>query len=251
MNKKVLLGIIAGSILVSTSALAEETKKEKESLVSLSSTVNNEVMADEMTIITKYSVSGESSDEVKNKINDAINNAKEKLKTLPSEGVEYQFSNVNIHPVYSYNDKTGEGSKITGWRGTSTLKIISKDQQFSNASNAATKINDFVIEDVSFSLSKKEIKKYEDVMVKNAIEEFKQKAILVSENFNYSNYSIVDVSVSFNNEINYIQPRVYAPRSAMMMKTESNVEDKNVGFDFTPNKIDLSASVQGRIELIK
>lgn len=256
--KKQLTAILVSGVLMTAggsafaSDIAEATYDKIEPQITLSGSDKIEVVGDQITIQLKYTVSGIESAEVTEKLTKAAGEAVKVIGNFDKKGnVETQFSSVNVHPVYTYGKDNSEAPKITGWTGNVTLKIMAKNN-FAEASALASKIGDFVIEDVNYDLSNAEMKKYEDQSVEKAISAFSKKAMLITKSFGYTNYELVDVNVSFNGERNNISPRPYMARSAAPKMLMNEMADQaGSAFDFTPGKFEITAEVSGKIQLIK
>lgn len=257
MNKKTVLSLVLSGLIFSAgTAVASDIETPAQQLdpkISLSSNYSTQVFGDEMTITTKYTVKSKTSDEVNIKLLEASNKAKAQIEKFKesvkgdTSALEIQFSNVNIHPDYYYDKENNQQGKIVSWTGEAVLKLSVKND-FSLASKLASQLPDFVIVNVSYDLSKTEMKKYEDEAIKEAIDSFNRKSELITKSFGYTNFEIADVNVSFSGQ-NQIQPRIQYARAAsspLMLNAES---DSMNTFDFTPNKFEISADISGQIKL--
>ena len=165
---------------------AERTDKSPKSLIQLQATASEEVTADLATMQWFIENSDADMSNASNKGTVALNEALQKITKDPA--VINKRTQINTRPNYN------KDGKVVGWTSRADLFIEGTD--FVGLSKAGKKIsNTFAIAQVSYRLSDSAKSVEEDKLTAKAIENFKQKAVRVSQGFGFSAYEVNELSV--------------------------------------------------------
>lgn len=226
--------------------------------LTFSSSYKQEIEQDQITIKSQYTITDNNPSVVQKQINLKTSKALEfvKSKFNNNKNITVKTGQISVNPVYKYiNGK----QTIETWRGYSEIILQGQNSEIQNINNAqelsnlqnittlitntATQIPDFYIANVNFSLSDEKIQKFKDSTVKQAINNYKQEAKKLTDNFGFKNFKIKEVNISYNPNDNIIYPMaVGATIASFDAKTQSNLTTQ-------PGKTVIEANVSGTIEM--
>jgi len=185
----VIVGFIASAAV--TQASAAEQRELAYDLYNLSASAQSEVKNDLMTVTLFAQAEGSVAAEVADSLNGTMAWALTRLK--PFTTIKTETQNYRTNPKYA-----GKPSRIIGWNAVQTLQLQSSD--FEAMATAMQKLQERLqIQGMQLSVKPSTRQKAEDALINEAMNAFKQRALLVQQNMGAPGYRIVNVNIGTNN----------------------------------------------------
>lgn len=225
--------------------------------LTFSSSYKQEVEQDKITIKIQYNYTDSNASAVQNQINLKTSKALEFIKSKLKNNKNYtvKTGQISVNPIYKYNNAK---QTIENWRGysevilegqNSDIEKTSSEQDLSHVTTfittTATQVPDFYISSVNFSLSDEKIQKLKDSTVKQAINNYRQEAKKLTDNFGFKSFKIKEVNISYNPNDHIIYPMATNASAAIGsfdIKTQPTLTTQ-------PGKTVIEANVSGTIEM--
>lgn len=225
--------LLAGAMSVlPVSTHAQQADPMTSDLYSLHAEAEGEVANDLLTV--ELVVEGEDRDSASlaNRINANMQWAMAKLK--PQTAIESSTRNYNTWPKYDHKN-----NRIIGWRASQTLLLESEDFE-ATRKVIQTLQEKLQVRNMRMTAKAETRTQQEDELINQALNRFKERALIVQLNMGASGYRIMDVSVKTNQH----QPP-YQPQARGMM-AEASVSSAPV---IEGGSSRVVVSVSGRIQL--
>lgn len=220
-----------------------------ETYLTISASEQKEVDQDELVAELRIEVEDPKSSVVQEKINSAVKAAVASIKQEPS----IQLSTGQYY-VYSYDPtpvivssaeaiKPERNKKNVIWRGTQSLRLVSKDSEKLLSKVGEIQGQDFVMSNLSYQLSSEKFETEKDGLIEAAIKKLQNKANIVAQSLNKPSYNIVELNLD-----NSYMP---TPQPMVMMKSDMSLSRESAPQPPTaePGKAVISLNVSARILL--
>ncbi|TNH03768.1 DUF541 domain-containing protein [Testudinibacter sp. TR-2022] len=226
-------GFITSGILLLVSALpaqaAESTKPEQQ--VSFSVQVSRQVERDMMQVVLYAQQSGKTLKEVSPIVTQKLNLAVEEAKKR-----QIQTGMTNRRTNISY-DKQG---KASGWIDYGEITLESQD--FTALSDLIASVSEqLAVQNIRFTLSDQKKQSLEKQMTEEALQAFKQKAELISQNLQTKGYQIANLDLGSPSDLGVDSQPVYYERKAVFSSSEA--PSMQVESGLADLKIQLNATI--------
>ena len=176
--------------------------------VNLQAQAHMEIPNDELQVIMAVETEDKDAARLAQTINVAMKWALSKAKS--DEGIQIRTLSYNTHPIY---DKR----TVIGWRASQQLEI--KGSEIAEITELSGELQEKLqIKSMRFNPSRLSRQKFEDELIEQALEAFKQRVELVKKHMDEKNVRIVNLNINTNNY--YPQP-VYAESRMMSMKADT------------------------------
>ncbi|MEJ2463746.1 MAG: SIMPL domain-containing protein [Candidatus Thiodiazotropha sp.] len=198
--------------------------------ISLSAEASTE--ADNDTLIARLAAQREGSDPValSNSVNQLISQAVSQVKQHPE--IKLQTLGYQTSPIY-------QQQRLSGWRVKQSLHLESRDSK--TLSQLLSRLQEHLaLESISYAISDELRQKVEESLIKQALEAFRQRARLVTEQMGRKSYRLVEMSIHSSG-----QPQPPQRLRASMMAMESSVAAPSL----EAGSQTLRVEINGRIEL--
>jgi len=194
-------------------ALAHSEKQDHDAhwakrppVISLQSEAVTEVQQDKVTIFLATEFNEATQAEVDQQLRKVVDSVIAEAKQ--QEVVNVSSSHYRVYPT---SDRKGA---ISGWRGQAEIKLESTDIQA--AGELATQLSDrMAVSRLYFSVSPEARAQYEKELLSDAIDNFKQRAQVITDNMGFASYQYKEVNVG-GSGANYMP----VGRSAMMASSD-------------------------------
>lgn len=228
---------------------SKQALSPSETYLTISASEQKEVDQDELVAELRIEVEDPKSSVVQEKINSAVKAAVASIKQEPS----IQLSTGQYY-VYSYDPtpvimssaeaiKPERNKKNVIWRGTQSLRLVSKDSEKLLSKVGEIQGQDFVMSNLSYQLSSEKFETEKDGLIEAAIKKLQNKANIVAQSLNKQSYNIVELNLD-NSYIPTPQPMVMM-KSDMSLSRESALQPPTA----EPGKAVISLNVSARIIL--
>lgn len=233
MRYLALTSLILGSAL-STLAFAAENEPLNYNIINVQAESTRQVLNDEMHAVLFIEKSNKQPAELSTQINQIMNQAISLAKKYPQ--VKVETGSQSTYPIYD-----NDNQKLKEWRGRAEVRIESKD--FKAASQLINELQqNFQTGSINFAVSDQQRKQVENELIVEASKNFQQRAQMLTQAWNKSNYNLVTLNINTN--ASYPQPMMMR---ASMAKFESadaaNAQNMNAG----ESKITVNAN--GTVQL--
>lgn len=221
----------------------ENAKKQ----ITLSASQTITVMQDKANIVLRIIVNEKTRVEAQKKLKEKT---QEVLKMLAAR--KELKPNVSQARVYEKNVMKNDKVSRDGYEGQGLINIISYD--FDALNIAIEELEERVeLHSVTTSVSSKTLKKEEQKLTKEAIEEFKSRAQLIADGFGFKSYQLEDIEVSNTQSENYHGHR-FGSQSAYMASAASlrvSAESAESNPDMiSPVEEKLTVTIGGKVVLV-
>jgi len=228
---KQLILLISLSLLT-TLALAHDVKPE--GIINLQASASMEVETDTMQATVAVEAENYDPAVLAKRINEKMTWALDTAK--PFTAVKVKGGQYTTHQIYNKRI-------FKAWRGTQTITLESKNtEELGKLIGLLQK--KLLIKSLRYQVSKEKIQAVNKILIKQAISNFKEQALVITKEFDKNKYIIHQVNVNANNRH---QP-VYRARSHMkadMMMSES------APANLQQNSSNIQVNVNGSIRIIK
>ncbi len=176
--------------------------------VNLQAQADRDIPNDQLTVLLAVEEEGKEATKIANKINKDMDWALKKTKS--HKDVEVRTLSYSTYPVY---DKR----TVVAWRATQQLEL--KSTNITGLSELVGDLQERLqVKNMNFSPTKETRQRYENELIEEAMQAFKQRVEIIKKHMDNKNVRIVNLHV--NTGGGHIQP-VYAESRMMSMSTKS------------------------------
>jgi len=199
--------------------------------INIRSSASQEVANDQLTANLMVQQSGRNTAKLANQVNQKMAIILEKSHAFSS--IETKTTSYTTQPIY-------KNGVIESWQVSQNVMLTSQD--FDALAEFVGQLNELAtIQSMTFSISQQAVELITDELTKQAITNFKNKAKMVTEQFDKSDYIIVHASI----DSNYRQPQPKMGRVMMMADAEQAAPPA-----LAAGTNDVSVNISGTIELL-
>ncbi len=154
--------------------------------VNLSTSANTQVENDTLIAVLYIQREGTKLPELADEVNQHIAEAIQQSKKI--SGIDLQTLDYQSNPIY---DKR----RLSGWRVRQSIRLESQD-----TARLSQLIGDLqrllAVESVNYQISAEKMREVEETLVKEAIDTFTQRAKLITNQFGYKHYRLVEITIN-------------------------------------------------------
>jgi len=201
--------------------------------VSLSASARVQVAQDLLSMSLTTAREGADPQLVQSQLKTALDAALALAKRAASPGLmEVRTGRFGLSPRY------GRDGKLSGWQGSAELLLEGTD--FARISDTAGKLQTLTVASVSFGLTQAQRQAAQAQAQSQAIALYRQRASEIARSFDFSSYTLGEVTVNFDDAAPVYRPQMFAER-AMLAEAPAPVP---VEAGLTPVSVVVSGSVQ-------
>jgi len=205
-------------------------------VVNLSATAVEQVTQDWLTMVLSVTRDGADAGGVQRQLKQVLEPALAEARREASPGaVEVRTGRFQVNPRY------GRDGRISGWQGSAELVLAGRD--IGKVAALAGRLNGLVVSQSGYSLSRELREQREAALAAAAIQKFRGRAQEVAAQFGFKTYGLREISVNTGEQMGQ-PPMVYAMRAKVEMA------DAAAPVPTEPGQGELSASVQGSVQLL-
>ncbi len=198
-------------ILPISSVIAHENETLY-NVVNIDASAEKEIPNDQMTVVLVSQHEGRSASEVSKQVNQEIGWALALVKL--STFIDTKTTNYQTYPIYNKQD-------ITGWRTSQQLEL--KSTNVEGLSEAVGKLQEKLkIQQMYFGPTDATRKQYENQLIEEAMEAFKERVSIVGKHMENKDHRIININI---NSGGYNPPMLY----------QSRVMEKTMAMDSAPS----------------
>lgn len=206
MRTIALSGLIIASSFCTT-AFAQDMSKLNYNLVHLQAEASRDISNDQMQIVMYIEKNNKQPAKLATEINTLMNQALQTARQFPS--VKVETGSQSTSPIYDADNR-----KLKEWRGRAQINLSSTDIKAASQLMADLQQN-FQTQSVQFSVSEAKRQKIENELMIEASKNFQQRAKMISQAWNKSNYDLVSLNMNGNTYNTQPMPRVAMMKAAM------------------------------------
>lgn len=205
-------------------------------VVNLSATAVEQVTQDWLTLVLTVTREAPEASTVQRELQKILEPALAQARREASPGeVEVRTGRFQVSPRY------GRDGRITGWQGTAELVLAGRN--VGKVATLAGRLNGLVVGQAGYSLSRELREQREAALAAAAIQKFRARAQAVATEFGFRSYALGEISLNAG-EATERPPTVYA------MRAKTAMADEAAAVPTEPGQGELSASVQGSVQLL-
>ena len=160
---------------------------------SLSASASADIDNDRMTATLVVQAEDKDAAQLANRVNAAMSWAVNQLR--PFATLETKTRDYQTFPRYD----TSQSRRLIGWRATQTLEITTGD--FKAAGKAIQQLQERLqVQGIRLSAKEETRKVASDRLINQALDAFKQRALLVQTNMGATGYRIIDMNIQTDND---------------------------------------------------
>lgn len=230
-----LLGtLVANAALMSTAFAAESSTTLNYNMANVQAQATRQVSNDQMHAVLYIEKNNKQPAELSNQITQLMNQAMALGKKYPQ--VKLKTGSQNTYPVYDNDNR-----KLREWRGRAEIKLESKD--FKAASQLISELQQsFQTQAINFSVSDEQRLKVENELMVEASKNFQQRAQLLTQAWNKSGYTLVNLDLNTNNSF----PQPYMMRASM---AKTKAYDADAAQDVSAGESKITVNANGSIQM--
>ncbi len=230
-----LLGtLVANAALMSTAFAAESSTALNYNMANVQAQATRQVSNDQMHAVLYIEKNNKQPAELSNQITQLMNQAMALGKKYPQ--VKLKTGSQNTYPVYDNDNR-----KLREWRGRAEIKLESKD--FKAASQLISELQQsFQTQAINFSVSDEQRLKVENELMVEASKNFQQRAQLLTQAWNKSGYTLVNLDLNTNNSF----PQPYMMRASM---AKTKAYDADAAQDVSAGESKITVNANGSIQM--
>jgi len=234
-SKAAVMAASLAAVLHSANAQAQVmVPAERYNVVSFSSTVQEEVTHDMLTMTLQATRTGSVAAEVQSELKQALEAALTEARRAAKPGdMDVRTGQFSIQPIYSNN------GRISSWQGQAQLILQGRDM--ARIAQTAGKLNKLNIVNVAYGLSRETQQQYQAQLVNQAIEAFRERAQQMTKAFGFAHYTLGEVSVQTADVGYQMRP--------MMMKSAMMSDSAESAVPIEPGKGEINVTVSGNVIL--
>jgi predicted secreted protein len=182
--------LLLGSLL-SPLVFAQDDNALNYNIVNVQAEASRQVSNDEMHATLYIEKSNKQPAELSNQINQLMNQALVVSRKYPQ--VKVETGTQSTYPIYD-----NASNKLKEWRGRAEIRLESKD--FKAASQLISELQQsFQTQSINFTVSDEQRKKVENDLMVEASKNFQQRAQMLTQAWNKSQYTLVSLNLNTNN----------------------------------------------------
>lgn len=236
MTFKILAALLTGACagFLPTAAVAEPALPGN--LVNLSATVVEQVPQDWLTITVAASRDGAEAAAVQRQLKQVLEPALAEARREAAPGqLEVRTGRFQVVPRH------GRDGRQAGWQGTAELVLEGRD--IGKVAALASRLPGLVVSQSGYGLSRELREQHEAAVAAAAIQKFRARAQAVAAQFGFKGYALREVSVNSGEQSN-------PPPIAYSMRAKTTGADEAAPLPTEPGQGELSATVQGSVQLL-
>lgn len=222
------LSLFAGLLL--SLPLAAQEKEIRFDQVNLSAQAVMEVDNDNLIAILYIQKEGSDTASLSDSVNLAITQAVAEAKQ--TEGVKLQTLGYQTSPIY-------QQQRLSGWRVRQSIRLESRQNEVLSGLLSRLQ-SSLALESINYAVSPERQQEVEEKLIKQAIEAFRQRATLITQQWGRKTYRLVEMNIHTANQP--VQPM--RMRASMMAQ-----EGGGAAPTLEAGSQTLSVEVSGRIEM--
>lgn len=204
--------------------------------VNLSATVVEQVTQDWLTITVAATRDGTEAAAVQRQLKQVLEPALAEARREAAPGqLEVRTGRFQVTPRY------GRDGRLSGWQGTAELVLAGRD--IGKVAALASRLQGLVVSQSGYGLSRELREQHEASIAAAAIQKFRARAQAVATQFGFKGYALREVSVNTGE-----QPS--PPPIAYSMRAKAAGADEAAPLPTEPGQGELSATVQGSVQLL-
>lgn len=228
--------VAAGTWAGSGAVMAQSTEVLR-NVVQLSASGSVEVEQDWLQMSLATSRDGSDAAAVQKQLQQVVDAALRRLKPLEQgQAMQVRTGSFGVYPRH------GNDGKIKGWQGRAEVVLEGKD--FARISQAASQVENMTVSTMGFGLSKEGYQKVKEQVQSQAIENFKQQARWIAQQFGFSSYTLREVSV--NSQEAMYAPRMQRANTMLAMSAKAEMAD---AVPVEAGKEQVTVNVSGSVQL--
>lgn len=234
MNYRDLQCLTAVVLLTATCSIYAEPLNY--GLVSLNTTASMDISRDEMVLNLNIEQQGNHRDQVSKTVTQRLN----QVLHLAHGHSDFNTMQTNrsVSPTSEYkNDKRID----TGWRDRASVQIRSKNLSALNRF-AADVQQQAMISSIDYQVADDTLQQYENTLTQQALDQFKQRATVISHQLGGRNYKIVNINIG-NSRSEHLSTPIIGLMSASRADDDMPVQDNAAG------KTQLMLNISGQIQV--
>ena len=154
--------------------------------IHLSTSANTQVENDTLIAILYVQREGAKLPDLANEVNQRIAEAVEQSKKV--SGIDLQTLDYQSNPIY-------EKRRLSGWRVRQSIRLESRE-----IAKLSQLIGDLqrllALESINYQVSPDKMRDVEETLIAEAIDSFNQRARLITDQFGYNHYRLVDITIN-------------------------------------------------------
>ncbi|HKK16372.1 MAG TPA: SIMPL domain-containing protein [Gammaproteobacteria bacterium] len=229
ISRLFFLLLLAGAVVLPVTVSAHEGETLF-NVVNLQAQVERQIPNNQMVVILATEHEGSNPASISKEINRDMQWALDTIKTY--EGVDSKTGNYQTYPVY--NKQT-----ITGWRSSQQVEL--KSMNMDGLTELAGKLQERLqIKQMVFSPTDDTRKQYENALIEEAMEAFKERIAIVGKHMEQNNHRIVTININTGGS----QPPVMFGRAAMKTMAMESAVSPAVEAGMSSITVTVNGSVQ-------
>lgn len=199
-------------------------------VVNLQAQAEREVPNDQMVVILASEHEGNNAADISKDINQDMQWALEIIRT--NKDVDSRTGNYQTWPVYNKQS-------ITGWRSSQQVEL--KSENITGISNLVGKLQERLqVKQMSFSPTDATRKQYEDELIEEAMEAFKERIMIIGKHMDQKNHRIINININTGS----YQPPVMYERAAVKTMSLSSSSSPAIEAGSSKITVTINGSVQ-------
>jgi predicted secreted protein len=225
-------GALLLGLALSTTAFAQTNESLNYNVINIQAEATRQVTNDEMKAVLYIEKSNKQPTELANQINQLMSQAVQTAKKYPS--IKIETGSQSTYPIYD-----NDNQKLKEWRGRAEIRIESTD--FKSASQLISELQQsFQTQSINFTVSDAQRKKVENELMVEASKNFQQRAQTLTQAWNKSAYTLVNLNLNTNSYSS--QP---VPRMAMMKASAApEIADQQMAGGESKVSVNASGTIQ-------
>lgn len=228
------LAMVCGTASAQSQSPAPEALRN---VVHLSAQGQVEVEQDWLEIRLSVTQEGTQAALVQKQLQQTVDAALRTLRPLQqAQDFQLRSGSFGVYPRHN------QDSKITGWQGRADLILEGKD--FALISQAAAQVKGMTVADMGFTLSKEGAAQVQAQAMAEAVAQFKAKALVLAQQFGFTNFTLREVHVSG-------QDGVYMPRMRAAVASVPSMDQaaKAESMELQAGKAQVSVGISGSVQM--
>ena len=231
------LCLVAASTWGAAVTAQAQTPEPLRNVVQLTSVGQVEVDQDWLRMNLAATRDGSDAATVQKQLQQTVDAAMRSLKPqAQGQQMQVRSGSFGVYPRH------GNDGKIKGWQGRA--EIVLEGNDFARISQAAAQVSDMTVAAMGFGLSKEGRQKVLDQAQTQAIENFKQRATVLAQQFGFGGYTLREVSV--NSQEDHYAPRMQRSTMAMAASAKAEMADP---VPVEAGKEQVTVNVSGSVQL--
>jgi predicted secreted protein len=221
--------LLIATLLLSSSLMAEKQEQYYDQ-VNLTAEASQETENDILVAVLSAQKEGSEPASLSDSVNQLINQAIDEAKQHPE--IKLQTLGYQTSPIY-------QQQRLTGWRIKQSLRLESRES--AKLSKLLSRLqNKLALESISYSVSDERRKATEEMLIKQALSTFQDRAQLVTEALGRHTYRLVEMTIQNGN-----QPVRPMRMGGAMMANQARVASPSLETGTQTLRVEIT----GRIEL--